>query len=418
MQIDLRTLMAEPYVLMFAAVFTGLVFGRLRIGQFIFGLSGTMFTGLGIGWWIYHRYAAPFASLYAANPADPDIPPAALQILRGGVVGKEFFTIFLILFVASVGLLAARELGVVIRRFGLKFVILGVVVTLTGAAAVYAMVQLSPGQNPFAVAGVYTGALTSSPGLGAAIEATSRFGKEAQAMVGAGYAITYPFGVLIVILGIQFLPRLFSIDIEAEKRAYAAEMQLHRLAGPVAATGEGFDLAALAVIGILGYLLGSITVNLGPLGRFGLGSTGGILLTALFLGYLGRIGPLNFRMEPRILAAIRDVALVFFLAVTGLRYGFKVIDALVGGGGYLVLVALVAGTLAMLVGFAVGRWWFRINWVLLAGALCGGMTSTPGLGAAIDAVGSDGPAAGYGATYPSALLGMVLFTVLLYSLPL
>jgi len=59
-----------------------------------------------------------------------------------------------------------------------------------------------------------------------------------------------------------------------------------------------------------------------------------------------------------------------------------------------------------------------LNWVMLAGSICGGMTSTPGLGAAIDAVGSDDPASGYGAVYPFALLGMVMFTILLYRLPM
>ena len=46
------------------------------------------------------------------------------------------------------------------------------------------------------------------------------------------------------------------------------------------------------------------------------------------------------------------------------------------------------------------------------------MTSTPGLGAATDACGSDDPASGYGATYPFALFGMVVFTIVLMKLPL
>ncbi|MCK5762889.1 MAG: hypothetical protein KAH05_02100, partial [Clostridiales bacterium] len=57
-------------------------------------------------------------------------------------------------------------------------------------------------------------------------------------------------------------------------------------------------------------------------------------------------------------------------------------------------------------------------WIMLAGAICSGMTSTPGLGATVEAVGSDDPAAGYGATYPFALLGMVIFTIILHNLPM
>jgi putative transport protein len=40
------------------------------------------------------------------------------------------------------------------------------------------------------------------------------------------------------------------------------------------------------------------------------------------------------------------------------------------------------------------------------------------IGAAIEAVGSDGPAAGYGAIYPFALLGMVIFSIILHNLPI
>jgi len=46
------------------------------------------------------------------------------------------------------------------------------------------------------------------------------------------------------------------------------------------------------------------------------------------------------------------------------------------------------------------------------------MTSTPGLGVAVDVIGTDDPAAGYAATYPFALFGMVLFTIILHKLPM
>ena len=72
----------------------------------------------------------------------------------------------------------------------------------------------------------------------------------------------------------------------------------------------------------------------------------------------------------------------------------------------------------MLVGFIIGRYVFKLNWVVLSGAICGGMTSTPGLGAAVDAQESDDPASGYGATYPFALLCMIIFTIILNQLPI
>jgi putative transport protein len=101
-----------------------------------------------------------------------------------------------------------------------------------------------------------------------------------------------------------------------------------------------------------------------------------------------------------------------------LRYGFSAFEAVARSGLYLAMVSLLVGAVAILAGVLVGRYIFKINWIILSGAICGGMTSTPGLGAAVDSVGSDDPAAGYGATYPFALLGMVIFTIILHKLPL
>jgi putative transport protein len=123
-------------------------------------------------------------------------------------------------------------------------------------------------------------------------------------------------------------------------------------------------------------------------------------------------------MDPKILSIIREIGLVFFLCIVGLKYGFRALDSIMGSGLLLAVSAVVIGNIAMLVGFLVGRYIFKLNWVMLAGAICGGMTSTPGLGAAIDTLDSDDPAAGYGATYPFALLGMIIFTILLNKLPL
>ena len=123
-------------------------------------------------------------------------------------------------------------------------------------------------------------------------------------------------------------------------------------------------------------------------------------------------------MDPKVLAILREFGLSFFLAIVGLNYGYGAIDAITSAGLVLALESLVVGAIAIMVGFLLGRYVFKLNWIILSGALCGGMTSTPGLGAATDAVGSDDPGAGYGATYPFALFGMVIFTIVILKLPL
>jgi putative transport protein len=454
MKFDVVGWITNPFVLMFFAVFTGMLFGKIRFGKFNFGVSGTLFSGLVIGWGIV-KYAKGFVEGDAGYSA-------ASKMMSAGVIDKNFFYLFLILFVAAVGLLAAKDIGAVLKKYGLKFVILGFLITFLGAAATYGMTLLSPGASPYEVSGVYTGALTSSPGLAAAIETATehsedqvarydsmtmedkqafldlldgdlnaadvptltdeqgaQFVKNAQAGIGVGHAIGYPFGVLIVIIAVNFFPKIFGIDVDEEQKTFNREMEEARsAAGGKEIQETNFDLIAFTLACLFGYTLGKFKVNLGPLGYFSLGSTGGVLVGSLILGYIGKIGNITFRMNSKVLGVVRQLSLAFFLAIVGLRYGFKVFDALAGSGAYLALVSLVVGIVAMSVGFFIGKYVFKINWIMLSGAICGGMTSTPGLGAAVDAIGSDDPAAGYGATYPFALLGMVIFTIILHKLPM
>ena len=447
----------NPFVLMFIAVASGLLFGKIRFGKFNFGISGTLFTGLVIGWGVM-RYANGFGE-------DSKYFKAATGLIKTGVVDKNFFYLFLILFVAAVGLLAAKDIGVVLKKYGMKFVILGFIITLLGAATTYGSTLIMSNANPYEVSGVYTGALTSSPGLAAAIEtakdhATARvekyematveekakvlyilgeegltpentpvlseeqgaqFIKTAEAGIGVGHAIGYPFGVLIVIIAVNFFPKIFGMDVEAEKRLFKQEMEDAKSMDTSKKIEEvSFDLLAFIVACLFGYTIGKFKIDLNAigLGYFSLGSTGGVLVGALILGHIGKIGNMTFRMNSKVLGVVRQLSLAFFLAIVGLRYGFKVFEALSGSGAILAVVSLAIGVVAMMVGFLIGRYVFKINWIMLSGAICGGMTSTPGLGAAVDAVGSDDPAAGYGATYPFALLGMVIFTIILHRLPM
>ncbi|TCO71350.1 aspartate-alanine antiporter-like transporter [Marinisporobacter balticus] len=460
MKFDVAAWLMNPFILMFVAVFTGMLFGKIRFGKFNFGVSGTLFTGLLIGWWVL-GYGKGFGEGDAAYKA-------AEKLIKAGVIDKSFFSLFLILFVAAVGLLAAKDMGAVLKKYGAKFVILGFLITFLGATATYGMTLLSPAlglsSNPYEISGVYTGALTSSPGLAAAIETAKGHSthkaeiyetlsddekakvlfvldatggltpentpilsnaqkaeliKNAEAGIGVGHAIGYPFGVLIVILCVNFFPKLFGMNVEEEQKMFRQEMaEAKASSGGKEIEETSFDLTAFAIACFFGYTIGLFKIKLPYLGDFSLGATGGVLIGSLILGHIGKIGALNFRMNNKILGVVRQLSLAFFLAIVGLRYGFKVFDALLGTGWYLAIVSLVVGVVAMTVGFFIGRYVLKINWIMLSGAICGGMTSTPGLGAAVDAIGSDDPAAGYGATYPAALLGMVLFTIILHNLPM
>ena len=84
---------------------------------------------------------------------------------------------------------------------------------------------------------------------------------------------------------------------------------------------------------------------------------------------------------------------------------------------YLVLVfGFMYLPIAVLIAFIVGHKVFKINWIILSGAIAGGCTSAPGLGAAISATGSEEPTAGYGAAQPFAILANVLLATLFFNI--
>jgi len=175
------------------------------------------------------------------------------------------------------------------------------------------------GQNHFAVSGVYTGALTSSPGLAAALEATAKYGKEAQAQVGLGHAIGYAPGAFMIILVMNLFPIIFKIDIEKEKEKFRAEMgtSSEKEAKDKNIKEVSMDVISFFTVCLVGYFVGSINIYLPFVKWMSLGSTGGVLIMSLWLGHIGKIGPLTFRMNTAVLSAIRDVSLSLFLAIVG-----------------------------------------------------------------------------------------------------
>lgn len=452
---NIAKLLTNPFVLMSISITLGILLGNIKIGKFSFGTSGCLFIGIFVGW----RVVIFLNTIEQGN----EFYNTAQKILSQNIIDKGYFDLFLILFIASVGLLAAKEVGKVIKKYGPKFIVLGLLITFVGAATTYGVSAIFPLANPYLYSGAYTGALSSSPGLAASLEASaehskewlekynslaipekqkilnilddskklraeeitflteeqkSSFVKNVEAGVGAGYALGYPFGVILVILAMNLFPLIFKIDTDKEKLLLAEELKDSTNREDDKKYRKEikevpFDLSAFALVCLIGYFIGAINIPLGAIGKVSLGSTGGVLISALALGHIGNIGPFCFRMDDGILGVIRTLTLAHYLAVIGIRYGYQVIDAITGPGLTLVIVSIFIGTFAELIGFLVGRYIFKVNWVMLSGAIAGGMTSTPGLGAAIDVVGSNEPAAGYGAVYPFALFGMVVFSILL-----
>lgn len=130
----------------------------------------------------------------------------------------------LILFVYTVGLQLGPSFLSSLRRQGLPLNLLAVLVVL-GGVGVIIVLHYTVGLSMATGVGIYTGGVTNTPALGAAQEALRSFpdvSAATAAMPGLAYAMTYPFGVLGIIVSLLVLRSFFHIKISHEEEALAA----------------------------------------------------------------------------------------------------------------------------------------------------------------------------------------------------
>lgn len=135
---------------------------------------------------------------------------------------KEFG---LILFVFSIGLQVGPGFFHSFKSGGLKLNMLAVALVLTGVITTY-LIHVVTGENLITLTGVMSGAVTNTPGLGAAqqtyLDATSGSfvheinSSEIASSLASGYAVAYPIGVLGVIMVLMLTKTLFRIDLKKE----------------------------------------------------------------------------------------------------------------------------------------------------------------------------------------------------------
>jgi len=135
-------------------------------------------------------------------------------------------------------------------------------------------------------------------------------------------------------------------------------------------------------IGIgLGVLVGSIPFYLpGIPVALKLGLAGGPLVVALIVSRIGSIGTLHWFMPPSANLALRELGIVLFLAVVGLKSGGQFLATLLDGPGvsWLLYGMLITLLPLMTVGVLARMVW-RTNYLTLCGLLAGSMTDPPAL---------------------------------------
>ena len=138
----------------------------------------------------------------------------------------------LILFVFSIGLQVGPGFFHSFKKGGLQLNLLAVTLVLL-AVAVTVAIHFISGEDLKTMVGVMSGAVTNTPGLGAAqqtmadsMRAENYLASDiasATSGLASAYAVAYPLGVLLVIALIMFFKAIFKVDLNKEKEALDSE---------------------------------------------------------------------------------------------------------------------------------------------------------------------------------------------------
>ena len=223
-----------------------------------------------------------------------------------------------------------------------------------------------------------------------------------------------------MVLFVQLIPKLSKADMDIERAKIVVKeenTQKKSFAGKLLNLDDhGF--AAFALAAVLGTLIGKIKIPLSSAGLegtcFSFTTTGGCLLVSLVFGHFGRIGKLNIMPDSHTLKLFREMGLVLFLVGAGIPGGAD----FVANFDLMYFVYGVIMTIApMIIGYLFAKYILKLSLLNNLGSITGGMTSTPALGTLIGVAKTEDVAAAYAATYPIALIAVVLvsqFIIILF----
>ena len=354
------------------SIFAGLLFGKLKVKGISLGITWVLFVGIGLS-----------ACGIACNH----------DMLH---VVKEFG---LILFVTAVGLQVGPGFFASFKKGGLAMNLMAVVNVALGVGITVLIAKLAS-QDLTDMAGVYTGAITNTPGLSAAQQAVGDLGIEgASERLAAGYAVAYPLAVVgMIVTCLLIRPKDLASEPTTVETATSAMADKSN-----GAKKGGVLLIPIFVIIALGLVLGSIPIPVGMKAPVKLGLAGGPLVVALIAGWLGvKKGWYGTDFtDGQGVHMLREVGIALFLAGVGLGAGEKFVETVQVHYMWVVYGVIITMVPPLLVaGF--GRWVLKMNWYTLAGFIGGSHTDPPTLAFANNVApeGCKLPNMGYATVYP------------------
>lgn len=387
----------------------GYILGRITIKGISLGTAGVFIVALLYGFFFNEQLTSELvvsAKDELGNViASPSFVDSALKIIDN---------IGLILFVTAVGFIAGPNFFGNFKKNFKSYVLLAAIIIVSGGLACAGCIlvgrnftELKSGEFTALMTGLLSGALTSTPGFSAAKDAASEY----ESAVSVGYGIAYIFGVLGVVLFVQIIPKLMKADMSKERELLlTADTKGKKKEAPAKLIHmDEFGIMPFAFAAVLGIVIGSFKI-----GNFSLSTTGGCLLVSLLFGHFGRFGSISVMPKDTTLKVFRELGLMLFLIGAGVSGGAKFAEYF---QPVYFLYGMIMTLVPMIIGFIFAKYVLKLNLLNNLGSITGGMTSTPALGTLISTAGTEDVASAYAATYPVALISVVLvsqFLILIF----
>jgi putative transport protein len=408
---DIPTLL----VVVFAVLFLGYALGRITIKGISLGDAGVFIIALLFGALFFSMTDVGLVFSGSTKPFDFE---EALSLIE---------SLGLILFVTSVGFIAGPKFFGNFKKNFKSYVLIGAIVILAGGLAAAGCIGLGEvlgygasitEQDGFVamIVGLLSGSLTSTPAFAAA---KATVAPEYVGLVSVGHGIAYIFGVVGVVLFVQLIPKMTKADMDKERSLLVVKAdETKKSIVTKLFELDHMGIAPFALAAIVGTFIGQIKIPLSADGLsgtcFSLTTTGGCLLTSLVFGHFSRIGKVSIMPATGTLKLFRELGLVLFLVGAGIPGGAEFVQNF---DPMYFVYGIIMTLVPLIIGYLFAKYVLKLSLLNNLGSLTGGMTSTPALGTLINVAKTEDVASAYAATYPIALVAVVLvsqFLIILF----
>lgn len=192
----LKESIAQTVLIYSLVIASGVLLGKLKVYKIFLGVTFVLFTGI---------FAGHLGVRINHDVLDfiKDFGLVLFVFFIGLQVGPGFFSSF-------------KKGGLTLNVLAMFIVFLGAIITL--------VLHFVTGVSMPMMAGIMSGAVTNTPGLGAAQQALKQVADSSNGTdipnIGLGYAVAYPFGVIGIILSMLIIRAISKTDINREAEKY------------------------------------------------------------------------------------------------------------------------------------------------------------------------------------------------------